>query len=132
MKGEIELPKLLASLKPYLQAGTYVFVSLKETPSPMLLEASICIFREAEGTTLILEKADADQHQLSYSYEAAWITLEVHSALEAVGLTAAFATALTQHRISCNVVAGYYHDHIFVAKTDAEQALAVLVELSQQ
>ncbi|MEM6700501.1 MAG: ACT domain-containing protein, partial [Bacteroidota bacterium] len=72
----------------------------------------------------------ADELELSYDFICSWITLEVHSALEAVGLTAAFATAFAQHNISCNVVAGYYHDHIFVGKKDAEKAVEVLKSLA--
>lgn len=60
------------------------------------------------------------------------ITLTVHSSLDAVGLTAAFATELTRHGISANVVAGYYHDHIFVAEKDAERAVAALEALSSR
>jgi len=61
----------------------------------------------------------------------AWITLTVHSSLEAVGLTAAFATALGNAGISCNVIAGFYHDHLFVGKDDAHTALTVLRELAK-
>jgi uncharacterized protein len=87
-------------------------------------------FREQEGLTLVLQKEQADALQLSYSFVTAWITLTVHSSLEAVGLTAAFATALAEENISCNVVAAYYHDHIFVAKPDAARAIAVLEKRS--
>ena len=55
----------------------------------------------------------------------------VHSSLEAVGLTAAFALALAQQNISCNVIAGYYHDHIFVSDDDVQQALVILNNLGQ-
>jgi len=61
---------------------------------------------------------------------AAWLTLRVHSALSAVGLTAAVAGALTRIGVSCNVVAAFYHDHLFVAEADAERALAALEELA--
>jgi uncharacterized protein len=52
--------------------------------------------------------------------------LTVNSALEAVGLTAAFATALGNSGISCNVVAGACHDHIFVPLELADAAMHVL------
>jgi hypothetical protein len=83
-------------------------------------------FKEREGTTLIVHKELADRLQLEYSFVAAWITLTVHSSLAAVGLTAAFSTALASRGISCNVVAAYYHDHIFVDKRDLEAAMEVL------
>jgi hypothetical protein len=55
----------------------------------------------------------------------------VHSSLEAVGLTAAFATALSREGISCNVLAGHHHDHILVATADAERAMDVLHGLAE-
>ena len=77
------------------------------------------------------KKELADQYALPYTFVAAWITLEVHSALDAVGLTAAFAQALTAAHISCNVVAAYFHDHIFVDKKDAAKAMEVLLGLAK-
>lgn len=73
-------------------------------------------FREAEGQTVILPQAQADAAGLAYSLVCAWITLRVQSDLAAVGLTAAVSTALAEAGISCNVVAGYYHDHLFVPR----------------
>ncbi|MEO9662897.1 MAG: ACT domain-containing protein, partial [Maribacter dokdonensis] len=67
-----------------------------------------------------------------YEFIASWITLTVHSALDAVGLTAAVANALTKHNISCNVVAAFYHDHIFVSTKDATKAMSVLQEFSKK
>lgn len=81
--------------------------------------------------TAILERSRADALGLKYSFVAAWITLTIHSALDAVGLTAAFASALGEAGISCNVIAAYYHDHIFVASGDAAQAMTVLHALSR-
>lgn len=88
-------------------------------------------FREAEGVTVIVPRESAARLGLEYSYVAAWITLTVHSSLEATGLTAAVATALAEAGISCNVVAAYFHDHIFVARSDGERALRVLEDLSR-
>ena len=87
-------------------------------------------FREQEGLTVILERSHAEKAGFSFDYIAAWITLNVHSALEAVGLTAAFATALGKAGISCNVIAGYYHDHLFVGQADAQRAMQVLRDLA--
>jgi hypothetical protein len=54
----------------------------------------------------------------------------VHSSLETVGLTAAFSTKLGEHGISANVIAGYYHDHIFVQSDLAKSAIDALHELT--
>ena len=83
-------------------------------------------FKEKEGITLIIEKQEADKLGFSYPSVYAWISLTVHSSLEAVGLTAAFSNVLAKENISCNVIAGYYHDHIFVPIKDAEKALSAL------
>lgn len=129
MAGETNLDKLLGSLSPQLNPGSYVFCSVAAETS---LDSRLIIgsIREAEGLSLILTQDDADRLGLSYDYVAAWISLTVHSDLAAVGLTAAFATALAAAHISCNVVAGYYHDHLFVAAADAEPAMAVLRQLA--
>lgn len=74
------------------------------------------MIREVEGTTYVLPQADADKLSLKYDFVASWISLQVHSELGAVGLTAAFSEALTQAGVSCNVLAGFYHDHILVPK----------------
>jgi hypothetical protein len=86
--------------------------------------------REAEGTTLVVERGEAERAGLHGEFPSAWITLEVHSALEAVGFTAAFSAALTRAGISANVVAAFHHDHVFVPEHRADDALRVLGELS--
>lgn len=129
MAGETSLATLLRSMSPQLNAGEYVFCTLADGKLPAGVEI-IGSFREQEGLTVILERSHAELAGLSFDYVAAWITLNVHSALEAVGLTAAFATALGKAGISCNVIAGFYHDHLFVGQTDAERALHVLRELA--
>lgn len=131
MNGETDLSKLIQNMRPLLHPGAYVFTSVK-SPAKMEGKAILGTFREDEGTTLILEKAKADQLQLPYDFVASWITLQVHSSLEAVGLTAVFSDELARHGISCNVIAGYYHDHLFVAKKDENLAVEVLHALSQK
>lgn len=128
MAGETSLATLLRSMSPQLNAGEYVFCTLNgQLPAGLEIVGS---FREQEGLTVILERSHAEQAGFSFDYVAAWITLNVHSALEAVGLTAAFATALGQAGISCNVIAGYYHDHLFVGQADADRAMQVLRDLA--
>jgi hypothetical protein len=130
MSGEIDIASLLKNMTPELNEGEYVFCAISSIPD-LSMEGIIGAFKEHEGWTIILNKPLADKLGYSYSYVAAWITLTIHSSLEAIGLTAAFSAVLAKHFISCNVVAAYYHDHIFVAQKDAEKALNVLKELSQ-
>jgi predicted N-acetyltransferase YhbS len=128
MTGEMNLPALLAALHPVLRDGEYVYVLW---PHGRPLEPGIqAAVREAEGLTVVLPRETADSLGLAYDFVAAWITLEVHSALEAVGLTAAVGKVLTDARISCNVLAGFHHDHLLVPVADAPRALEVLNELS--
>ncbi len=129
MSGQTNLATLLRTLTPVRQPGEYVFCTVAE-PTTLTLTQVLGAFREAEGLTVVLRKETADQLGLPYDYVAAWITLTVHSSLAAVGLTAAFAQALAAENISCNVIAAYYHDHLFVALADAERALATLHQLA--
>lgn len=129
--GEKDLNLLLKSMKPILNDGEYVFYSTKNIDQIKSSDI-VSLFQEKEGISLILSKETADKLNLHYNYVASWITLEIHSSLEAVGLTAAFSKALSEENISCNVVAAFYHDHIFVAKEDAEKAMNILLKITKQ
>ncbi|WP_411032698.1 ACT domain-containing protein [Shinella sp. BYT-45] len=130
MSGVVDLDKLLRTLEPALAEGSFVYASVAPADlAEHLARGPIGLFREEEGITLILP-ADAAEG-LAASPPMRMITLTVHSSLEAVGLTAAFATALTDAGISANVVAAYHHDHIFVPERDAERALETLRDLSR-
>jgi uncharacterized protein len=133
MSGETNLTKLIASMTPVLVEEEYVFCTLKtyEYKDVASLEP-MSTFQEKEGLSIILTKEKADEFNISYSGIFKCITLNVHSSLDAVGLTAAVSTKLTEKSISANVVAAYYHDHIFIAAKDAEQALISLNELTKQ
>jgi hypothetical protein len=133
MSGEKNLNKLIASMTPVLNDNEYVFGTLETFEYAQLaLLNPICTFQEKEGLTVILSKAKADKFNITYAGTFKCITLNVHSSLDAVGLTAAVATKLTQANISANVVAAYYHDHIFIAAKDAQKALTSLIELTKQ
>lgn len=130
MSGNKNLTTLLNGLQPVLNTGVYVFATVSDFEK-IGRKDTLFEFKEAEGITVVLEKNKAQALKLAYQFESAWITLKIHSSIEAVGLTAAFSTALITHQISCNVVAGYYHDHIFVDTQDAQTALEILTKLAK-
>lgn len=129
MSGEKDLQVLLKCMKPEHVSGDYVFCKVENVKDVNLNEIQM-FFKEKEAITIILKKEIADVLQLEYSTIMSWITLTVHSSLEAVGLTAAFSRALSEHQISCNVVAAFYHDHIFVNKKDTQKAMEILNSFS--
>ncbi len=127
MSGETNLALLLQSMEPKIVDGEFVFISIADgqygqcqTLQPKAM------FIEDEGMTLVVPKQLAQQQGYPYHSVFKCITLTVHSSLDAVGLTAAFANILKQQHISANVIAGFYHDHIFVPSHQAKQALAAL------
>jgi len=133
MTGEKDLQKLLASMSPELLEGEVVFCTFPGAQyGDHSALAPIAAIREAEGLTLVIPKSKADENKLRYESVFRQITLTVHSSLDAVGLTAAFAGKLTEHGISANVIAGFFHDHIFVQREHAERALDALKQLARQ
>lgn len=130
MTAETNLTRLIQRMAPKLNDGLYVFVTVNDIN---LIERkdSICEFKESEGTTVVLEKSKADQLNLAYESVMSWITLMIHSSLDAVGLTAIISGELKKYVISCNVIAGYYHDHLFVPNQDEEKAMKILTDLSK-
>jgi uncharacterized protein len=130
MSGVTDLEELIRSMRPEARDGEFVIASV-----PALHIVGLpaeAIIHEDEGPTVVLRREDADRFEIAYDFVAAWITLTVHSSLEAVGLTAAFSTALADAGISCNVLAGFHHDHLLVPADRRDDALEVLGALSEQ
>ena len=125
MSAASDLGQLLREMQPELQAGTYLFCSLAGDRVPEGV-AALATFREAEGLTLVVAADEAERHGIAGTFEAAWITLTVHSDLAAVGFLAAVATALAEEGIPCNAIAAFHHDHLFVPVAMADRAMAVL------
>jgi len=100
-------------------------------PTPSLTPRFMRPFANQKGFSYVLERDDADRLGLSYDFVAGWISLTVHSALEAVGLTAAVSAAFTKQGISCNVIAGLFHDHVLVPIARVDEAMAVIAKLAK-
>lgn len=120
--AENDLSVLLRSMEPVLHPEPYGF-AVREGALPFQPFATVA---EAEGMTVVAPLA-----LLGAGAPWARISLTVHSDLAAVGLTAAFATALGAEGISCNVIAGYHHDHLFVQWDRREDAMRALEALSR-
>lgn len=133
MAGETDLNKLLASLTPQLMAGDFVFCTIPDACYGDFADLlPLASFQEAEGLTLLIPRQNADNAGVNYEGMFKGIRLKVHSSLEAVGLTAAVSSKLARRGISANMMAAYYHDHIFVPAEKAEDALSALTEFHCQ
>lgn len=117
----VEGSAMIAGMSPMLMPGRFAFLTFPGDVPNRFLGAAIASFRETEGWSLIVP-ADLAPEEMAM----ALITLQVHSALEGVGLTAAVSVALAESEIPCNVVAGFHHDHIFVPEDCADRAVSVL------
>ncbi|WP_062318430.1 ACT domain-containing protein [Demequina maris] len=121
-----DLAELLSNLSVRLDPERYVWASVSVVPEGW---SPVVTVEESEGVTVVLREDDARALDLPYEFPSARITLEVHSSLEAVGLTATFARVLADAGVSANVVAGFHHDHIFVPWDRRADALAALERL---
>ncbi|QGG96789.1 ACT domain-containing protein [Actinomarinicola tropica] len=127
MPGETDLATMLAALRIERRAEPVTVVHLTE---PVALDDGVlAVIQEGEGTTAVVTIAAAERRGWPVAFRAAWLTVAVHSALEAVGLTAALAAALAREDIPCNVLAAYHHDHLLVPLDRADDAIRCLESL---
>lgn len=132
MPGETDLKKLLGSMSPELIPGVFVFATLPPgTPTPGGV-SPVMTFREREGTTLILREDEAGAAGLPAIFPSRMITLDVHSALDAVGFLAAITGRLAAAGMGVNPVSGYFHDHLFVPADRATEAMAILTAIAAE
>jgi hypothetical protein len=132
LTGETDLAAMLATLSLVRRPGTFAYVTFAAGDAPDLDLQPSAVVVEEEGPTLVLDAAAARAAGFVVESEWAWISLEVHSSLEAVGLTAVLATALAEAGISANVLAGYHHDHVLVPAAQADEAIRALEALRSQ
>ena len=124
-QGETDLEAMLSTIVVDRRPGSYCFVAA-EHHLEAHAEASV---REDEGLCLVVPVDVAVNSGQQPDFVAAWLTLRVHSALQAVGLTAAVSRVLTEANIACNVLAGRLHDHLLVPEADAERAIQAIESL---
>ena len=129
MNGETDLAKLLATLEPVRQPGEFVFCAVENGLVPRHIKP-LLLFEESEAVTLVVERELAAKTGLDGVFPCAWITLTVHSSLDAVGLLAAVSGRLAEHGIPCNVVSAFHHDHLFVPVDRADETTRILSALS--
>ncbi len=131
MSGETNLDELIRSMSAALNDGLYVFATVAPDHKPLTITPRM-MFQEADGTTYILLKSEAESLGLSYEFPCRMITLNIHSALDAVGFIARIATELAKHDMGVNPVSGFFHDHLFVPDGRQHDALAVLKNMSNR
>ena len=131
MSGIRDIEKLIAGISPLLHEEEFVFCTFenKRYGDRKDLEP-VASFLEKEGLTLVIPRKNADQHHLFYEGVFRLITLQIHSSLEAVGLTAAVSSQLARAGIGANIVAAFYHDHVFVSADKADVAMKTLQALA--
>ena len=129
MSGEMDLDELLRTLSAKLVEGVYVFATLPDESVPENIACRM-VFREAEGTTLVLLKTEAETLGLAYEFPCRMITLDVHSSLEAVGFVAHIASELARHDMGVNPVSGFFHDHLFVPDGREQDAMRILERIA--
>ena len=133
MSGETDLARMIATMRPTLKPQRYAFISIEQSRyGDHEALQPVAMMAEDEGMTLVVPVDNAVAQDMPFEGAYRCITLSVHSSLEAVGLTAAFSRCLSEQNISANVIAGFYHDHIFVPEGDAQRAIEALQHLSAE
>jgi hypothetical protein len=120
-----DLAEIFAALTVSRRDGVFVMCTVDDLPDADL-EA---VLFEGEGITIVLPLTQAEELRLTWGFEAAWLTIDVLTALDGVGLTAAVSQALADAGIACNVLAGFHHDHILVPVDAADQAMDTIAAL---
>jgi hypothetical protein len=131
MPGERDLATFNQSMKPEMHDGAFVFCSISSDENIPATLTPVHVFREHEGTTLVVRREQAESAGLPCQFVSRLITLTVHSSLEAVGFLAAITGHLAKAGISVNAVSAFYHDHLFVPEHRADDALQLLQNMSE-
>ncbi|HUS42458.1 MAG TPA: ACT domain-containing protein [Ilumatobacteraceae bacterium] len=123
--GETDLELMLATLAVQRRPGVFTYIAV-EVPTPGLIASAHAVIKEGRLTTIVLPVDAAERAGQKITGQFAWLTLTVQSSLDAVGLTAAVSESLTAIDVSCNVLAGYHHDHLLIPLDRVDDAIAAL------
>ena len=130
MPGQTDLKKILESIDPYLVDESFIFMTTDQSLSSISNTLNpIASFKEKEGLSIVITQATADKNAITYDSVFSCISLGVHSSLESYGLISTISKELTQNNISTNIFSGYYHDHIFVQRDKAHEALEIISKI---
>lgn len=129
MTGQTNLQEVLDSMQVSCDEVKYGFATVEQDGTIDFDDRVLGAFRETEGLTLIADVNYLDDKAIEHEGPFAKLTIDVHTSLELVGLTAVLATKLADNNISANVVAAYFHDHVFVQHTHRDEAISVLQSL---
>jgi hypothetical protein len=132
VSGATDLTEILRALRVERRPEEVTVLTVPDGTAPALGVGVLALVAEAEGTTVVATVAEAERRGWPVDFRAAWLTIAVHTSLEAVGLTAALSTALGEAGIACNVLAGHHHDHLLVPADRADDAIAAIERLSGQ
>mgnify|MGYP001570329292 FL=1 len=130
MTGQTNLSEVLKSMQVSCDNIEYGFASVKDK-QVNFDEQVLGTFKENEGLTVIAQKEYLETNNIQYEGPYAKLTIEIHTSLELVGLTAVLAKKLAENQISANVVAGYFHDHIFVQYAVRQKAIEAINNLKE-
>ncbi|MEM9656655.1 MAG: ACT domain-containing protein [Actinomycetota bacterium] len=128
MAGIEALADMLRNLSVSRRPGSWTIVSIG-SPVP-LSEVIAAVIIESEGATAVATVAEATRRGWPVDFRGAWLTLDIHSSLDRVGLTAAVSATLAGRGIPANMLAGYYHDHLLVPEDRADEAMAAITALA--
>src|SRR4051812_42080264 len=110
MTGITDLKQALISLKISCDDIEYGFASVADETA-IEYERVLATFKENGRLAVIAPRAYLASKNIQSEGPYAKLTVDAHTSLELVGLTAVMATRLADHGISANVVAAFYHDH---------------------
>jgi uncharacterized protein len=125
MSGQKNLAEVIKSLKASCDNIEYGFAAVQNNKIS-IDDQVFCTVKENEGFTIIADKKYFETNGIKYDCPFAKLTIETHTSLDLIGLTAVLSKKLADNNIPANIIAGYYHDHIFVPYELRQKAIDLI------